>query len=81
MKGSERRRRRRPRRARKAGGIEKDITLRLHASRESAGRFSYCEEERAVSSVVEHRPYKPRVAGSKPAPPTRWNSSGSELVR
>ena len=28
------------------------------------------EVARAVSSVVEHRPYKPRVAGSKPAPPT-----------
>jgi hypothetical protein len=25
---------------------------------------------RAVSSAVEHRPYKPGVAGSKPAPPT-----------
>jgi hypothetical protein len=24
----------------------------------------------AVSSAVEHRPYKPGVAGSKPAPPT-----------
>ncbi len=26
--------------------------------------------EQAGSSVGEHRPYKPRVAGSTPAPPT-----------
>ena len=26
--------------------------------------------EQAGSSVGEHRPYKPRVAGSSPAPPT-----------
>ena len=41
------------------------------------GRFSIpVLRPRAVSSVVEHRPYKPGVAGSKPAPPTN-NSADS----
>jgi hypothetical protein len=55
--------------------------LRLHASRESAGRFSYGEDEWAVSSVVEHRPYKPRVAGSKPAPPTNALGLNAAICR
>src|SRR5580700_8132226 len=75
MKASAQRRRRRPRPPVRKLGHLRNASIRFTEKSvpcvdDTRGRlFLLRFRARAVSSVVEHRPYKPGVAGSKPAPP------------